>query len=299
MRKLNEHLVSQNLCSDEQFGYKKNHSTETLLVKLSSDIHSALDKNFGVVLVSIDFSSAFDTVDHGSLLYILKNVINIRDSALDWFKCYLSDRRQRVKIGHTYSNFLPVGFGVPQGSILGPVLYNIYSRSIITVFKNHDFGPLGFADDNEGAFAFTHYFQNEILLDKVPNLLSSLQLWADSHHLLINPPKTEIILFGSPSFHENISLIGLFTNDNICIRFSESIKHVGFYLDKHLDLHSQVNNLVSSCYFTLRHIASIRKYISTENCTQLVISYVTSKLDYCNSLYVGCSRLLIQKLQKV
>ena len=158
---------------------------------------------------------------------------------------------------------------------------------------------MGFADDNEGAFTFTHFFQNEILLDKVPNLLSSLQSWADSHHLAINPPKTDVIIFGTPNFHKSINLIGLFTHDNICLRFSDYLKHLGVHLDKHLDLQSQVNNLVSSCYFALRHISSIRKFISHENCVLLVISFVTSKLDYCNALYIGLSRCLITKLQKV
>jgi len=117
--------------------------------------------------------------------------------------------------------------------------------------------------------------------------------------LKINPPKTNVIVFGTQSFHNNINLTGLFTHDDVCLRLTDSIKHLGVHLDNLLNLQLHVNNLVSSCYFVLRHISSIRKFITQDNCIQLVISYVTSKLDYCNSLFIGMPKCLISKLQKV
>ena len=189
--------------------------------------------------------------------------------------------------------------GVPQGSILGPVLYNIYTSSIKDVFNKFGFKNLGYADDNICTSMFTHYFQNEVLLDKIPILLSALQSWAKVHDLKLNPDKTKVIIFGSPRFQKKLDLIGFFTRDNVCLKFSDSIKHLGVYLDKSLNLQIHINKLVSSCYSILRHISSIRKFITEEQCHQLIISFLVSKLDYCNALYLGMSKELMYKLQKV
>ena len=268
-------------------------------MKLVSDTYNAIDKDFGVVVVCIDFSAAFDTVNHNKLLSILEHDFNIGGSALNWFKSYFSNRSQKVKINDSFSPDLSLDEGVPQGSILGPTCYNIYACSIKLVFRKHGFSSLGYADDNEGSSIFTSYFQNEMLLDKTANLLSDLHSWANSMQLKLNPDKTEVIIFGSKNFLKKINLVGFFTHDNICIRFTNSIKHLGFHLDNMLNLNLQINNLVSSCYLYLRHIRSICKYITQENCAQLIHSFITSRLDYCNSLYIGLPKNLIAKLQKV
>ena len=299
LKQLNFHMLNNNLLSDDQFGYKKFHSTETLLLKLVSDTYNAIDKDFGIVVICIDFSAAFDTVDHNKLLSILEYDFNIGGSALNWFRSYFSNRSQKVKINDSFSPDLSLDEGVPQGSILGPTCYNIYASSIKSIFTKHGFSSLGYADDNEGSSIFTSYFQNEMLLEKTANLLADLHSWANSMQLKLNPDKTEVIIFGSKTFLDKINLVGFFTSDSTCIKFTDSIKHLGFHLDNLLNLNLQINNLVSSCYLYLRHIRSIRKYITQDNCAQLIHSFITSRLDYCNSLYIGLPKNLIAKLQKV
>ena len=98
------------------------------------DILVAVDKKFGVVVMIIDLSAAFDTVDHALLLNILKFKFRISGSALRWLKSFLSGRTQRVRVGDCLSDSLVVDFGVAQGSVLGPLLFNLYCSSINDVF---------------------------------------------------------------------------------------------------------------------------------------------------------------------
>ena len=141
-------MTVNNLHVDSQHGYKSNHSTETLLVKFLNDILVAVDKSRGVVVLLIDLSSAFDTVQHSILLKILQESIHVKGVALEWFRSFLLGRIQSVVIDGVLSDWLTVTYGVPQGSVLGPILFNIYCRHIDKVFKNCGFTSASYADDN-------------------------------------------------------------------------------------------------------------------------------------------------------
>ena len=104
--RINLHLKENDLHCPNQFGYKKNHSCETLLLKLIDDIRVTVDSNSGVVLLILDLSAAFDTVDHNKLLHILKSKYYIARSALDWLRAFLTGRSQRVKVGNSFSDAL-------------------------------------------------------------------------------------------------------------------------------------------------------------------------------------------------
>ena len=150
--RINAHLAANALDNHAQYGYKKNHSCETLLLKLIDDILVAVDKKFGVVVMIIDLSAAFDTVDHGLLLNMLQFKYHISGSALKWLKSFLSGRTQRVRVGDSLSDSLVVDFGVAQGSVLGPLLFNLYCSSMNDVFLSCGFDSMGYADDNIGFF---------------------------------------------------------------------------------------------------------------------------------------------------
>ena len=125
------------------------------MLKLVDDILIAVDKKFGVVMLIVDLSAAFDTVDHLLLMRILQDRYKIGGSALTWIQSFLTGRCQRVKIGGTLSDSLAVLFGVPQGSILGPLLFNMYCSTINDAFCSSGFDSMGYVDNNLGACIFT------------------------------------------------------------------------------------------------------------------------------------------------
>ena len=135
-KRINDHLSESNC--------------ETLLVKLMDDIMIGVNNKSGVVVLIVDLSAAFDTVDHDVLIKILRSKYHISGNALAWIKSFLSGRSQSVKIGDTISGTLSVLYGVPQGSILGPLLFNLYCASIDHAFKSAGFDSMGYADDNLG-----------------------------------------------------------------------------------------------------------------------------------------------------
>ena len=131
--------------------------------------------NSGTILLLVDLSAAFDTVDINKLLHILENDIGIRGTALLWFKSFLFGRTQCVKIENSLSDTLPVLFGVPQGSVLGPVLFNIYASSLSLIIKNFGFNTSGYADDNNAYNTFALTFQYNIITKQLPDLLNQIK----------------------------------------------------------------------------------------------------------------------------
>ena len=135
---IEEHLISSNLDEQHQSAYRKFHSTETALLKVQNDILQSLDKNNVTVLVMLDLSAAFDTIDHKTLLHRLKDMFGIAGKLLEWMTSYLSGRYRTVTIDGKLSEPVVMNFSVPQGSVLGPKFYTMYTAPIGAICKKHD-----------------------------------------------------------------------------------------------------------------------------------------------------------------
>ena len=297
-KRLDKHMEVNNLFNDEFFGYKKHHSTETMMLGISDDILSGFDEGKCTVMLFLDLSAAFDTIDIDKLVEILGDEIGLTGTALAWCKSFLSNRTQRVKINGEYSDSLQIKFGTVQGSVLGPKFFNIYVRSQPRVFRNCGFKSTAFADDSNGMKSFSISFQYSILKDEVKNCIDQVTIWMNQLFLKINPDKTEIILFYPKSLHHQIIIGGTIIGED-SIRFSKFVKNVGVWLDCIMKMDKQVNTIVSHCYALLRKIGRVRNMLTEQDTETLVHAVISSRLDYCNSILINTSKSNIFKLQKV
>ena len=297
-KRLDEQMQRYCLHEKTAFGYKVNHSTENMMVGLTDEVLQGFDENKATVIIFIDLSAAFDTIDIDKLIQILHDEIGIGGVALQWFRSFLSGRTQRVKINEEYSDSVEVPCGAPQGSVLGPKLFNINVRSQPLVFKFCLFQTSSFADDSNGRRTFALTFQFEVLKNEVPNCMEHIVNWSWAHFMKINPDKTEVLLLRPPSLNNQVIIKGVFFGEQ-CIRFSKYVKNVGVVLDENLTLEKQINAVVSHCYKILRDIGRIKKYLLREHLEKLVHAVITSRIDYCNCLYVNINKDNLYKLQKV
>lgn len=299
LRRLNKHLSDNMLNEPLQSAYKKFHSCETLLVRIVNDLLIASDKNKATVVMLLDLSAAFDTVHHPKLLRILKEEIGIRGTALKWFNSFICGRCQKVKIQDHESEEIIIEFGVPQGSVLGPVLFNIYIRSIYKTIKNKQFLVHGFADDHQVYKSFIKEQEYQVLVKDLPSCFAQIENWMASHYLQLNAGKTEIIVFAKPSLLSDLKIHGTFITPSTCVRFVSTAKSLGFLLDSQLTMTPQIKKLKKNCFHTMRKIASMKRYISPNQCKILIHALVLSSLDYCNSLYYGVNSSNTRQLQVI
>lgn len=296
LSRLNEHMVTNNLHTPQQFGYKKGHSTEHVILEIVDEVLIGFEKGTATLVTLLDLSAAFDTVDLEKLMHILENHIHTKGTALAWFRSFLFGRHQRVKVGSTTSDLLATKYGVPQGSVLGPVLFNIYIRDLPSFISSFGFDTSSYADDTNTRLKFSLQFQYHNIKQRLPQLLKDLESWMDEHFLKLNPDKTEIILFTPDSSKKLIGLMHPYTGH---IRFKNSVNLLGVNLDDTLTLEPHVNNVISSSYYHLREIGKLRRYLSSEDLLTLTHSVISAKLDYCNVIMFGLHSRLIENLQKV
>ena len=201
------------------------------------------------MLTMLDLSAAFDTIDHTILLDRLSCSFGLRDKALGLIKTYLLDRKQKIKINNLYSEELPVLFGVPQGSVLGPLLFTMYIYPIKDVINKEIFSYHLYADDTQLYSCYRNANINSAA-SQISNCTSDINQWMTSNKLKMNGDKTEIMICGSKPKLRNIQIESI-SIDSDPIDISDHVRNLGFFLDKHLNMNVHVSNLRKSCYFEL------------------------------------------------
>ena len=276
---------------------KKFHSTETMLLEMYDEALLSFENNFCTVLVMIDMSAAFDTVDIDVLLEILHYDLNVRGTALKWFRSFLKNRSQCVKIENCYSNISESKYGVPPGSTLGPILFNVYTKRLSDVVIKNGFKTSSYADDSNGRLQFMINMQYSSLNVNVPLLLNNVQTYMNKYFLKMNCSKTEILLLHPKTLSGKL-IQGIFLNQN-CFRFKQECKYLGFHIDSSLGFDKQVNEVISICNVKMRKIRRIRHLMNRKDTETFVRSVIFSKINYCNILFLSLSGTNVHKLQKL
>ena len=293
------HMLSNSLHIPNQSGYKTGHSCETLLVRLVNDIFLNMDGSKCTVLLLLDCSAAFDTVDHEILLDILYRDIGLRDAVLKWFASFLKGRRQSIIINGVKSESRENRFGVPQGSVLGPVLFNIYVRGLIGYLESHGFSIHGYADDHQVFKSFRIEFQFSTIRDCLPKCLELVSSWMQKFFLKLNASKSQVVVFTPASQSSDLLVQRVFLNDGSIIPISKEAMNLGLLLDCNLTFGPQIDMVICSCYRLLRDISSIRKFLLDDDIKSLVNAVVIERIDNCNAIYTGLSVHHITRLQRL
>ena len=297
---LQSYLVKNNLFPTLQSAYRPNHSTETALLKIKNDILMNMDKQHATLLILLDLSAAFDTVDHQILLNRLRTEFGVSGKVLDWFASHLSNRSQKVTVDGVLSDWFGIDFGVPQGSCLGPLLFVIYSSKLFNIVNKHLPNVHAYADDTQLYLAFKpgNHANKTAAVSSIKSCIRDLQNWMLIDKLKLNPDKTEFLILGTRQQLEKVITSHLVVGESrICP--STKVKNLGSWFDPNLDMVSHINNICSSPFYYLYNIRRIRKYLSCQSTTSLIHAFITSKLDYCNNLLYGLPTIHISKLQRV
>ena len=214
---------------------------------------------------------------------------------LAWFSSYLVGRTNAVKICEATSAPVITQHGVPQGSVLGPLLFNIYLLPITDIFERHQIRYHIYADDTQ-LYAECPPSSHADAQRKIEECVSDIRQWLDYNHLLLNEAKTEAIVFRSSAVHSPSSL------STICvcgssISLSLTVRDIGVLLDSRLDMSAQVSNVCRAAYSNLFRIAKIRTSLTTAACKTPVHSLVSSRLDYWNAVPYDISDRLLHRLE--
>ena len=286
-----QYLDINDLGETYQSAYKRNHSTETALIRVHNDIAMAIDQHNSVILVLLDLSAAFDTVDHGILLSRLSNRFGITGTVLEWFRSYLSDRA--CSAPHVLE------FGVPQGSVLGPLLYSMYTSPLGEIARCHQMFYHFYADDTQLYITFRKSSVSDMNLSnaKLVNCVRDMDAWMLSNKLKLNKDKSKVLVISS-SFRPRPPLSSVDICDET-VSCSPSARNIGVIFNQSLCMVPHVNALCQSSFFHLRNIGFIRKYLTYDAAKIIIHAFVVSELDYCNSLLYGLPSYLIEKLQHI
>ena len=260
-------LESKKCIYDLQFGFRQKHSTNHALLSMTQQIKETIDKGNIAVGVFVDFQKAFDTVNHKILLKKLEHY-GIRGVANDWFSSYLSNRQQYVSIGNVKSDVRSIAHGVPQGSVLGPLLFLVYindlNRCIRFCITRH------FADDTNLLYTIDlSKFRNRNPTRKLNIDLKALNNWLLANKISLNAAKTELIYFRNKKTMIPISKVKL---NGICLSATNHVKCVGITFDEHLTFKDHIKLLNAKLKRANNLIAISRHYLNKKLLTQISMS---------------------------
>ena len=281
------HLQKCKLIYEYQSGFLPKNSTVHQLIELYNSIINALEKKELSCFVFCDFSKAFDKVWHKGLLFKMKSY-GIDGNLHKWFSSYLQNRRQRVVMKDSFSSFSTVQAGVPQGSVLGPLLFIIYINDIADNLLSL---CRLFADDTSFGFSSNDGLH---VKDVIDHDLKRLDEWSKKWLMSFNPDKTEIMIFSNIEYPD---LVFSLNNENIPVVTSH--KHLGVTLSADAKWNKHVDNITTSISKHLNVLRKLKYKLNRQNLEKLYIVYIRPIFEYASELWDNCGIGNISKLEKL
>ena len=296
-KQLVSYLHSNNLLPKFQSGFRRGYSTETAILRMLSDIYAAVDRGRVALLALLDVSAAFDTVDHDILLERLLVSFGVTGSAHAWIRSFLSSRSQYVRLGSSSSSWSSIRCGVPQGSILGPLLYILYTADVERIVESFGLAVQLYADDTQ-LYGDGSPIAAEELSARVLAAIDAVENWMSSNRLRLNATKTQFIWFGTRQQLAKRDLTSLASISPPLVS-NDPVRNLGVLLDSELTMDAHIKQLCRSCFFQLRRLRVVRNCLSKRSLLTLTYAFVHNRLDYCNSILFGVTAGRLDRLQSV
>ena len=289
-----EYLIVHDLLADTQSGFRPRHSTQTALLEATNEWYLNIDNGLINGVLFLDLKKAFDTVDHRILLQKLQ-LYGVDSNTLMWFKSYLTDRKQKTFVNGQMSDFCPIICGVPQGSILGPLLFLIYINDLPACHLHSV--PRMYADDTSLTLSSSDPLD---LQSKLNHDLAQIQTWLQANKLSLNVKKTKFSIIGSHNRLANLNhQFDVKINEHYLER-AKTYKYLGIDLDESLSWDSHIDNVVKKASAGLGAIKRVRNLVPRETLITIYKALVQPYFDYCSSVWgsIGvCQSERLQKLQ--
>lgn len=287
------YLNENNLLTPYQSGFRSLHSTLTALLEATNDWSVNIDNGLLNAVVFIDLKKAFDTIDHEIILLKLKNY-GVDPDSLNWFRSYLTNRKQKCKVNGQLSSSTSVTCGVPQGSSLGPLLFLIYINDLPNCLNMSR--PRMFADDTSISYSSNSLDEMQFVINSE---LENLNTWLTANKLSLNVVKTEFMIIGSRQrMHATQNVISISINNREINRVNVT-KSLGMYIDSHLSWSEHIDKIAKKVSSAIGALKRVRPFISRKTAVQLYFALIQPHFDYCCSVWDGLGDTLATKLQKL
>ena len=285
-------LEKSNAINEHQFGFRKKHSTSHLTSLLTANIATSFENKMNTLGIFLDLSKAFDTINHEILLNKLYHY-GIRGTVYNWFKSYLIERSQQVDYNSHISNIRTISSSVPQGSILGPLLFIIYVNDFPNCLKFSS--NLSFADDTTVILSAKN---SNLLVQKGNKELKNIDNWLIANKLSLNIKKTKYMIFSTSSSNRTQKKSLLTIRGKPIDRVS-SIKLLGVIFNEHLTWKDHMEMLLSKLKSSLYCVMRVKPYLNKESLLTLFHSLILSHIRYCITTWCFGHNVLLNKLQKI
>jgi hypothetical protein len=259
-----------------------------------------MDKQHVTLLVLLDLSAAFDTVNHKILLNIMEKEFGVVDIALKWLHSYLADKKQQVNVNNHLSEEFSLSCGVPQGSCLGPVLFLFYIARLYSIIEKHLPKAHGYADDTQLYLSFRphNHVDEDHAVMAMESCIKDVRSWMVANRLMINDNKTELLVIGTRQQLGKVRLESIMVGE-CAAEPVESVRNLGSWFDKNMNMDTHIGKVCSKAFRGLYQIRQIRKFLDKSTTETLIHAFVTSHVDYCNALLYGLPRYQLTRLQKI